>query len=83
MKKEPDKQAPNTKYQATFEIKAIALFTETHCCKECQWLVYGKVNVLPLNNVGICCACREVLNLDIRTDEFFRTAKCKETTKLS
>jgi hypothetical protein len=80
MKKEPEKKVIPIKYQCTFEVKAIAKFTETHCDKECQFLCYGHVNVLPINHIGICCASRDVLELDIRNNEFKRTAKCKDAS---
>jgi len=72
------KQLDEPKFQCPFEVKAIAKFTETHCDKECQWLVYGHVNILPLNHIGVCCCSMEVLELNIITNEFKRTAKCKE-----
>jgi hypothetical protein len=72
------KQIDEPKFQCTFAIKAIATFTKTHCSKDCQWLVYGHVNVLPLNHVGVCCCSMEVLELDLKTNEFKRTAKCIE-----
>lgn len=81
MKKEPEKKVIPIKYQCTFSVEANALFTETHCRKECQWLVYGHVNLIPTNPIGICCAFFETLELDYKTNNFKRTGKCINTVE--
>ena len=69
--------------QCVFSTTGIAKFTDTHCLKDCQWIVYGHVNIAPaLNNVGICCACREVLKLDYKTNEFKRLDYCIKQTDI-
>ena len=63
-------------FACTLSTTGIAKFTETHCSKECAWLVYGRVNIIPTNQIGVCCACREVLELDYKNNEFKRLKLC-------
>lgn len=69
--------------QAVFTATGVAKFTETHCIKECEWLVYGKLNIsMPHDYIGICCACRQVLEMDIKTAEFKRLEMCIDQTDI-
>jgi hypothetical protein len=68
--------------QCVFSTTGIAKFTETHCLKDCQWLVYGKMNInIPHGYIGICCALREVLEIDFRNNKFLRLKPCIDQTK--
>ena len=64
------------------QMRGNIIFSDEHCSKECDWLVYGKLNIaIPHGDIGICCAWKWSLELDLRNAEFLRCQACIDKTK--